>query len=141
MFKIQCPFFCLFGDKIKCPYLDNHMNICFDIEIAPGNEDAWCSGKIEEALNPPKHVCDACGKLMIDSPFTKNPNEDTFMRQNYSCNICGLKSFVVYNSKENIFDVAIKIREDHKEKEPTCPCPIDDLNMVEDPIKIWLRIQ
>jgi hypothetical protein len=113
MIKMGCPFYCLFGDEIKCPYLEDG-TLCHDVEIAPGNGDAWCSQKIEEALNAP---------------------EGLLMRQNYSCNICGLKSFVTYSQRKNIFDIAIKIRDNHKEKEPTCPCPVDDLNFVGEPTK------
>jgi hypothetical protein len=122
-------------DEIDCPYIEN-LTQCHNIEVAPGNGDAWCSGKIEEALNPPKHVCDACGKLMINSLFTKNPNEDTLIRQNYSCILCGLKSFVTYNTSEDEFDVVSKIDEDHKKREPTCPCPINDLYIAGEPTKV-----
>lgn len=116
MFKIQCPFYCLFGEKINCPYLDDHLNICYDVETAPGNEDAWCSEKIEKALDKSK--------------------ESPHKRQNYSCNICGLKSFVMYNPKGDPFDIVIKIGKDHKEREPTCPCSLDDLNMIGEPTEI-----
>jgi hypothetical protein len=118
MIKIECPFICLFGDKINCPYTEN-FTYCHDVGISPGNGDAWCSKKIEEALN-----------------MEKKEEPSTLTRQNYSCNICGLKSFVTYSSKEDVFDIAIKIRNDHEKREPTCPCPVDDLNMVGDPIKV-----
>lgn len=135
MIKIECPFICLFGDVADCPYIED-FTYCHNIVTAPGNGDAWCSKKIEEALNPSKQVCDACGKLMIDSLFTKNPNEDTLMRQNYSCILCGLKSFVTYSASEDEFAVAIKIEEDHKKREPACPCPVDDLYIAGEPTKI-----
>jgi hypothetical protein len=69
---------------------------------------------------------------------------DNSMRQNYSCNICGLKSFVMYSQEEeeeeedeeDEFDIAIKIREDHEKKEPTCPCSVNDLNIVGEPTKV-----
>lgn len=58
------------------------------------------------------------------------------MRQNYSGNVCGLKSFVIYEPKIDSFGVAIKIREDHKKKEPTCPNPLNDLNIVGEPTEV-----
>lgn len=118
MIKIECPFHREFGYAIKCPYLDKH-KICSDIECGPGNGDAWCGQKIGNA---------------IDREMREKPG--TTMRQNYSCDICGLKSFVTYDSKEDGFDVVIKIEEDHKRKEPTCPNPLDDLNIVGEPIEV-----
>ncbi len=50
MIRTECPFLCLFGDAIKCPYLNKNKRTCYDIIIAPGNGDAWCSEKIEMAL-------------------------------------------------------------------------------------------
>ncbi|MBE9569972.1 MAG: hypothetical protein IMF11_05070 [Proteobacteria bacterium] len=107
--KIECPFVCLFGDVTDCPYIED-FTYCHDIVTAPGNGDAWCSRMIEKGLNE-KEI----------SP------QGPLMRQNYSCILCGLKSFVVYHPKEGAFDITIKIREDHKKREPTCPCPVDDL--------------
>ncbi len=53
------------------------------------------------------------------------------MRQNYSCSLCGLKSFITYNSKEDdVFTIVTRIGEDHKKREPACLCPLDDLNIV-----------
>lgn len=101
-----------------CPYLKN-FTMCNNVETAPGNGDAWCSGKIEEALGRKTRE-----KLSI------------LMRQNYSCDICGLKSFVTYSSKEDVFDIATKIRTDHEKRESACPCPVDNLNIVGEPTKV-----
>lgn len=112
MIKIECPFICLFGDDIKCPYIENFTH-CHNIETAPGNGDAWCSEMIEIALNKTK--------------------EEPFMRQNYSCSGCGLKSSVTYSSIEDSFAIVIKIREDHKNKSPHCDFPLDDMDIIGDP--------
>jgi len=40
-----CPFYSIFGNEIKCTYKDKH-NRCYDIEVAPGNSDAWCTRRI-----------------------------------------------------------------------------------------------
>lgn len=112
MCKIICPFHNEFGYIIDCPYMNKH-KICTNVELGPGNGDSWCGQKV---------------RLAIDREMKEIPSSP--MRQNYSRNICGLKSFVLYNSNEDGFAVVIKIREDHERKEPTCPCPVDDLNVV-----------
>jgi len=50
--QIKCPFWEIFFD-IKCPYIVEY-NCCDEIEVNPGNSDAWCTAKIEEALNASK---------------------------------------------------------------------------------------
>lgn len=48
--KKECPFYCTFGNKIKCPYKDG-WHTCFDIEAAPGNGDAWCTIMIDRSID------------------------------------------------------------------------------------------
>lgn len=49
--KKICPFYEMFGDKINCPYKEHHAwNICYDIDVAPGNSDAWCTIMIGRAI-------------------------------------------------------------------------------------------
>ena len=47
--KIQCPFYNSFGDQIKCVYMDE-WHYCDELEVNPGNGDAWCYVMIEEQL-------------------------------------------------------------------------------------------
>jgi hypothetical protein len=112
MYKIVCPFNNEFRFIVDCPYMDKY-KMCTSIELGPGNGDSWCGQKV---------------RLAIDREMKKVPGSP--MRQNYSCNTCGLKSFVIYDSNEDVFSIATKIGEDHKGKEPSCPCQMDDLNVV-----------
>ena len=47
--KIICPFLIIFGDRLDCLYLDERDN-CDEIEVNPGNDDAWCTKHIEHSL-------------------------------------------------------------------------------------------
>lgn len=47
--KKTCPFYCMFGNKIDCPYKDN-WHVCYDVGVAPGNSDAWCTKMIERGI-------------------------------------------------------------------------------------------
>lgn len=49
---INCPFKIVAEDqyvKVECPYMDEHQG-CVDIEVCPGNGDAWCYTKIDKIL-------------------------------------------------------------------------------------------
>jgi hypothetical protein len=47
--KKRCPFYCMFGNKIDCLYKDN-WHVCHDIDVAPGNSDAWCTEMIGRGI-------------------------------------------------------------------------------------------
>lgn len=47
----ECPFYNDFGNKIVCPYKDNR-NMCYNVDVAPGNGDAWCTIMIERGIDP-----------------------------------------------------------------------------------------
>ena len=124
MIKVGCPFKFEFNTIIRCPYMDEQ-GICSDIEIGPGNGDAWCSNKIRAAIDM-ENVVD----LETVDISKASVKLGTSVRQNYMCHVCGLKSFVTFNSTEDMFSVATKIGEDHHKREPTCPNPVGDINMV-----------
>lgn len=43
-----CPFLGPFFDYISCPYLADEY--CDEIEVSPGNSDAWCYLMIEKSI-------------------------------------------------------------------------------------------
>lgn len=45
----QCPFYSIFGNKIRCIYKDKRHS-CQSIAIAPGNGDAWCAKRINKSF-------------------------------------------------------------------------------------------
>ena len=47
--RIICPFLGIFADLVDCVYLEERD--CDDIEICPGNSDAWCTENIDENLS------------------------------------------------------------------------------------------
>lgn len=123
----ECPFFNSYQELIDCPHMLEH-GICSNIEINPGKEDSWCGKKIEASVNDKKIEASVNDQKQV-RPFPT-------LRQNYMCNICGLKSFVTYHSQEDGFAVAIKIGNNHEAKEPTCPCGLDELIIVGKPTTI-----
>lgn len=48
MIKCKCPFRVLFD--VDCVYTKDEYKICEEIDINPGNSDAWCTEKIELGL-------------------------------------------------------------------------------------------
>ena len=137
MFNVECPFRYEFKHLVKCLYMDRN-GICTDIEIGPGNGDAWCSTKIRAAIDAEKGVIDlgavdiSEAKIPENLPsfFDASVKLDATMRQNYMCHVCGLKSFVHHTKEEDIFDITDKIDKDHKQREPKCPNPVGDITMV-----------
>lgn len=59
--KCYCPFLRLFGSQINeedCVYI-NKQGWCEDIDVCPGNSDAWCTQRIElaeELINLSPHL-------------------------------------------------------------------------------------
>lgn len=48
--KKYCPFYSMFGNKITCPYKSDEWNLCYDMDVCPGNGDAWCAIMIERGI-------------------------------------------------------------------------------------------
>ena len=47
---IKCPHLSQFPD-LSCVYLLDSNNCCEDIDICPGNSDAWCTSNLEKVLS------------------------------------------------------------------------------------------
>lgn len=48
--KKVCPFYSMFGNKITCPYKEHAWHTCYDMDVAPGNSDAWCTIMIDRGI-------------------------------------------------------------------------------------------
>lgn len=40
----------MFGNKIDCPYKEHAWNTCYDMDVCPGNGDAWCTIMIKRGI-------------------------------------------------------------------------------------------